>query len=246
MLVREYLEGVASMPFAPIDDIIGPGTLVVLAPHPDDETLGCGGLIAGARALGRRVEVVVITDGSGSHPGSRTHPPARLAALRRAESRCAAEALGLSSAHVTHLDLPDAAPPTGAVLAEALDAIESVLRACGAKTLCVTWRHDPHCDHQAAAAMADAMAARLPDLHVWHYPIWGLLLLPPDQVIDASGPVGYRLDIAPWLEAKRAAIRCHVSQMTTLIDDSPDGFQFDDRTLAPFLQPFERFIEASR
>lgn len=246
MLVRDYLDGVARMPFAAIDDIIAPGPLAILAPHPDDETLGCGGLIAGARSLGRRVEVIVITDGSASHPGSRTYPPARLAALRREELSRAAEALGLSSDRLTHLDLPDAAPPEGVARTRALDEIETVLRASEAQTLCVTWRNDPHCDHQAAAAMADTLAARLPHLRVWHYPIWGLLRLPPDQDIDSAGPAGFRLDIGAWLEAKRVAIACHASQMTSLIDDCPDAFRFDEEMLAPFIEPIERFIRADR
>ena len=245
MLVRDFLENIASMPFASLDDIIGTGSLVILAPHPDDETLGCGGLIAGAVARGRRVEIVVLTDGSGSHPGSQTFARERLAALRRAELERAAEALGLSSDHLTFLNLQDASPPVGATLSKALDAIEAILRESEAQTLCVTWRHDPHCDHQAAAAMADIMAARLPNLRVWQYPIWGLHLSPA-QVIDSLGPVGHRLDIGPWMQAKRAAIQCHASQMTALIADSPDAFRFDEETLAPFLQPVERFIEADR
>lgn len=40
-----------------------PGPVVIVAPHPDDETLGCGGLIARRAAEGRRIVVVVITDG---------------------------------------------------------------------------------------------------------------------------------------------------------------------------------------
>src|SRR5690606_16204888 len=44
--------------------------ITVIAPHPDDESLGCGGLIAALAADGRAVQVVFVTDGAGSHPNS--------------------------------------------------------------------------------------------------------------------------------------------------------------------------------
>ena len=58
--------------------------LLVLAPHPDDESLGCGALLAQAFA-GVGAHVACLTDGAASHPGSRLVPPDQLAAIRRAE-----------------------------------------------------------------------------------------------------------------------------------------------------------------
>ena len=62
--------------------------LVVLAPHPDDETLGCGALLARA-FLGAGAHIICLTDGSASHPGSRHWTPARLAAQRRTDHKLA-------------------------------------------------------------------------------------------------------------------------------------------------------------
>ena len=78
-----------------LDDIIGGGTCLILAPHPDDESLGCGGLIAACVAAGRPPLVAVLTDGAGSHPNSRTYPPDRLRAVRAQEVRTAVGMLGL-------------------------------------------------------------------------------------------------------------------------------------------------------
>jgi len=74
-----------ALPTGTLEEVAGSGTCLVLAPHPDDESLGCGGLIAACCAAGRPPVVAVLTDGSGSHPGSRAFPPTRLAAIRKAE-----------------------------------------------------------------------------------------------------------------------------------------------------------------
>ncbi|MCW2867942.1 MAG: methyltransferase protein, partial [Marmoricola sp.] len=86
----------------------GVARLVVVAAHPDDESLGAGGLVATAVRAGLTVSLVVATAGEGSHPGSPTHAPADLARRRRQETDAAARALGLDPGHgVRQLDLPD-------------------------------------------------------------------------------------------------------------------------------------------
>lgn len=81
-------------------------SLLVLVAHPDDETLGAGGLIASAASAGASVTVVIASDGEASHPRSRTHPPARLAAIRRAEVTAAVSRLH-PDAQLVFLGLPD-------------------------------------------------------------------------------------------------------------------------------------------
>jgi hypothetical protein len=83
----ELLEAAQSFPVSSLEQHIGEGGLVVVAPHPDDESLGCGGLIAEARAEGRRTRVVVVSDGTGSHPASKAYPKERLRDLRENEAR---------------------------------------------------------------------------------------------------------------------------------------------------------------
>ena len=66
-----------------------PARFLLLAAHPDDETLGAGGLLARLARDGVRCDVVVLTDGEGSHPDSPTHTPARLAEVLPAGSAVA-------------------------------------------------------------------------------------------------------------------------------------------------------------
>ena len=68
---------------------------VVIAPHPDDEVLSCGGLLQGLATLGRPVQLISVTDGSASHPGSRRWPVERLSVVRPQESAQALHRLGL-------------------------------------------------------------------------------------------------------------------------------------------------------
>jgi LmbE family N-acetylglucosaminyl deacetylase len=238
------MHAVRQLPVIAPDVFIGEAPLLVISPHPDDEALGAGGLIASARRAGRRVVVVMLTDGGGSHPNSRRYPRDRLIALRKAEAARSARELGLSRGDLVHLDLPDGnAPSEGPLFERTVDALAALASDVGAASVFVSWEHDPHRDHQAAALMACALRVRDPRLKLWFYPVWGWHL-DGDTPIDEAPPSGCRIDVAPWLAAKRAAIAAHLSQTTDLIDDDPEGFRFDDRTLAPFLGRYEYFIEA--
>jgi LmbE family N-acetylglucosaminyl deacetylase len=233
----EVLPALAALPIGTLEDVTLGGGLVVVAPHPDDESLGCGGLIAAACAAGVAVRLVVVSDGVGSHPNSRRYPPAKLRALREDETREAAAALGLSTEAITFLRLPDRHVPThGAEADAAIDAIVAAARDVRADTLCVTWRHDPHCDHTASAQLVDAAAAGL-CARVFAYPVWGWTL--PAETEVGAMPAGLRLDVSQHLTAKAAAIAAHRSQTTDLIDDDPDGFRFTPEKLAPFLDRYE-------
>lgn len=235
------LDRMAALPFADLDGIIGGATALVLAPHADDESLGCGGLIAEACARGLPPVVVVLTDGAMSHPSSRSYPPPRLRAQRRAEARAAVAALGLGSGRLHFLDVPDGrAPREGPGMEEAAVRVADLARACGARTVLTTWEHDPHADHAAAHAIARA-AARLVGARVVSYPVWGWAL-PRRARLPVAPVAGARLDIARHLPAKRRAIAAHESQHSGLIADDPQGFRLPASLLSAVDRPFEVFL----
>ncbi|ODN71895.1 PIG-L deacetylase family protein [Methylobrevis pamukkalensis] len=209
--------------------------LVVIAPHPDDESLGCGGLIAGCRAADLPVTIVIVSDGAGSHPGSQLFPGPKLAELRRGEAVEAAHRLGVPAEAVHFLDLPDRAVPFHGT--EANQAADRVAGLCaGADVVAVSWRHDPHIDHKASFILARDAVRRVPGAGLWEYPIWGLTL-PPQTSLDSPPVAGVRVRIDPYLEAKRRAIAAHASQTTDLIGDDPDGFRLTPDMLARFEAP---------
>lgn len=241
MMQAAFIDQAESLPFGSLTDLCGQdGGLVIIAPHPDDETLGCGGLIAQASAERRPVVVIIMTDGTQSHPNSVKFPAHRLAEVRRLESRQAAELLGIDSDNIIFLGLPDGALPDDG---ESFSAtVESVVRTCQtarAAALFCTWRHDHHPDHKAAWRIATQVQNRMPQLRLWAYPIWGRALPAP---IAEHTPAGYRLDIAPHLAAKQSAIQAHRSQVTDMIDDDPNGFRLSPAVVSVFERPYEIFL----
>lgn len=238
-----FLAAARVLPFAGLAEITG-GRALILAPHPDDESLGCGGLIAEACAQNQLPVIAMLTDGAGSHPNSRLYPAPRLRQTRRDETLAAVACLGLPPDNVSFLDYPDTrAPLDGPALHGAADRIAALLRRHGCRSIVASWEDDPHTDHLAAhrAAVLAAQACGVPHRA---YPVWGLLLA-DDTAVTAAAPSGFRLDVSAHLPAKRRAIRCHASQQAGLITDDPDGFQLQPEFLALFDTPAELYFEAT-
>jgi LmbE family N-acetylglucosaminyl deacetylase len=232
---------IRALPLGALADAIEPGPLLVIAPHPDDETLGCGGMIAMACDAGRPVFVLVLTDGAASHPKSKIYPAPRLKRLREAESREAARNLGLPAANLSFLGLKDAqAPHRGEAADQAAQAIADHAKACGARTIFTTWRHDPHTDHLAASRLAGHAASKC-GAALYEYPVWGYTL-PPRRLLPAETITGFRLDVSAHLAAKRRAIACHRSQLGQVITDDPEGFTLDPQFVELFTARWEAYI----
>lgn len=208
--------------------------LVVVAAHPDDDTLGAGGLTAWAARHGVRVSILVASDGEGSHPSSPTHTPAQLAARRRAEAAAAVSALA-PSARLILLGLPDGrlrnheAAVTAAVVEQVgIDGLSTLILS--------PWQHDRHPDHEAVAR-ASALAAARTDARHDTFPIWAWHWgSPADLPWDQARLAG--LDETD-LVRKREAISRHTSQVRPL-----SGRPGDETLLrAPFLAHFDRPVE---
>lgn len=231
-----------TLPIGGLDEIV-PGTAMILAPHADDESLGCGGFIAASCRAGRPPLVVVLTDGVGSHPASPTWPPDRLRARRELETRNATALLGLPAERLAFLRLPDTrCPNDGPDFAVAVETLSSLAAEYGCDTLLAPWTHDPHCDHESAWKMGQALAHR-DRLPLLAYPVWGWLIASETE-IDAAPPAGWRLDITTDLQAKATAIQAHESQYGDLISDDPTGFRLPAALLAVFEAPYEVFLRS--
>jgi LmbE family N-acetylglucosaminyl deacetylase/SAM-dependent methyltransferase len=214
-------------------DVPGRGEhLVVVAAHPDDETLGAGGLIASASTSGARVTVIIASDGEASHPESRTHTPGDLADRRRREVYAALAELA-PDAEVVLLGLPDGRLP------EHRAEIATAIKHAGGTHVVTPWRGDHHPDHEACAQAVD-------DLHAgvrhWEYPIWAWHWADPESAdLPSSRLRRIGLDAATRA-AKSRAIECHASQHRPLSDAPGDEALLGSHVLEHFRRDVEVFV----
>jgi LmbE family N-acetylglucosaminyl deacetylase/SAM-dependent methyltransferase len=224
---------------APTLDLAGIGHLVVISAHPDDETLGAGGLIAECSARGTEVTVVIVTDGAASHPGSPT-PRRELAEIRSREV-VAAVAMLAPSALVRQLAFADGETrEQKADISSALRVVLADIPTDG--TLVVApWRGDGHRDHRVVGEIAAPLAAQL-GLTFVEYPIWMWHWASPDD------------DAVPWellrsfaldenaRRAKATAIAVFESQVRPLTPEYGDTAMLTPEFLQHFEQDTELFI----
>lgn len=220
-------------------DLDGVARVVVVAAHPDDESLGAGGLLARCARLGVPASVLIVTDGDASHPRSPTHPRAALGARRRAESVVAAAAVGVTEDRLTHLGVGD-----GTVAQHEDDVVAAIVDLVGDgrdALLIAPYRGDRHPDHEAAGRAA-AIAATRTDARLLEYPIWLLHAAEP-SAFDGAGLVHLALDDGER-EAKDAAIAAHASQVHPLSDEPGDEVLLGAHVLARFRTGIERYVVA--
>lgn len=213
--------------------------LVVVAAHPDDETLGAGGLVAMAHAAGTAITIVNVTDGEASHPNSPSHSPSRLAAIRIDEARSAARELGAGAP--VRLGLPD-----GEIAAHE-DALTDELRAlldgfgAGGAVCAATWRYDGHPDHEAVGRAA-ATACGDTNTELLQYPVWMWQWASPDDVRLRSCTPAV-LTLPPAVQAAKCRAISHFrSQLLPLSEDPADAAIVPTHVLRRFTGPTETYF----
>ncbi len=209
--------------------------LVVVSPHPDDEVLGCAGIMQSAAATGIAVHVISVTDGEACYPDQPLWPPLRLRDARRRELASAMRELGLDATHVTPLGLPD-----GGVTAredELTQAVASQLVV--GDVVLAPWVQDGHPDHEAVGRAALAAAEK--HVRVLQYPVWAWHWLDPNAV-SAPWSAATRIPMTTAaLQRKATAIRTFATQIGDV-----DGLNCDPilphHVTARFHRPFEVLI----
>lgn len=189
--------------------------IMVFAPHQDDETLGCGGLIALKQSVGAKVQVVFLTDGSRSDAAL---DPQILATVRQQESLQALKILGVSPHQIHFLAQPDGGlqqlpdPARQALIAQ----IVQLLMLYQPQQVFVPHRQDRHYfgDHEATYALVRAAIRQLDIMPtLYQYPVWlfwQAILVLDLKLSELAGSV--HLSIDRVLERKRQALACYRSQ----------------------------------
>ena len=196
-------------PFGSLDDL--PRRVLVVAPHPDDEVIGVGGVLAFHGQRGDAVRIVICSDGADGDPGGLAQ---NLESARMEESRRAARALGLGEApDLVSLGLPDGAlGATEAFVPRLREAIE----AFDPELVYAPSPQELHPDHRATARAVCAALATGRTRRVHFYGI------------NSQVTANLLFDTTPFVEAKQAALECFTSQLA--YHDMPKKAQSFDRS----------------
>lgn len=195
------------------------GRILVIAPHPDDEVLGCGGTMARLADMGSSVEVAIVTEGK---------PPRydRVGVAKiRAEATAAHVLLGVRSTH--YLDLP-AAELDGIPHADLNAAIGALIEATMPDTIFVPFVGDIHLDHQLV--FRSTMVAARPRQASYPRTILAYETLSETNwsapyVEPIFAPTVY-VDIASTLDRKLAAFAAYESQCCVFPNErSPEAIR---------------------
>lgn len=171
----------------------GVQAVLVFAPHPDDEVIGCGGLLALLSKQGVYVKVILVTDGSG---GGGLPPGADL--IRQSEFQKAIQILGVSN-HESWLE------PDGDVRSHA-GLTQRVMSVCQERSwdwILIPNEYDYHRDHQViASTVSDIHRQLLHASKLWAYEVW--------SPVQAS----HILDITEVYERKMRALHEHATALS--------------------------------
>jgi LmbE family N-acetylglucosaminyl deacetylase len=184
-------------------------TVIVFSPHPDDETLGCGGTIIKLLREGYRIKVVIMTDGSHSHSTvlkiNNDPSPGELAIIRKQEVLNATKVLGLSSNDITFLDFEDGSlqvniDNASKLITDYLDQQNDIMR------IYTTHEKDSHRDHKATGIIVNNVVTTIKlKVPLFSYVIW------PGENLDSTNL--FVEEISDVLETKRKAINEYKSQI---------------------------------
>lgn len=195
--------------FLMIDDIsrnsslLNCDNIVVIAPHPDDEVIGCGGAIASACKNGSKVGVVYITNGSHGTASGRVDE--KLIDIRKKEALAGLRELG--DIHTKFLGYSDGNFRASRWVAlEVIELIKSF--STNQKVVLFSpWAFDDNCDHMEVAKLTKMIV----DIgggkfirEIWQYEVWSPLV--PNMIL----PLG------KFAATKERAIGKHKSQLTKI------------------------------
>jgi LmbE family N-acetylglucosaminyl deacetylase len=214
---------------------------IVVAAHPDDETLALGGAIAAMAASGMAVIVVTASDGEASHPLSTTVTPDELRALRRSESRRALRVL--ADGHPGNVLNVQLHLRDGHLAALQEDLTYQLLKYLTPKDLCfATWEFDGHPDHEAVGRAAK-VASEESGARLLQYPVWMWHWATPDER-SIPWDRARRIELSDvHQQRKQSALECYTTQILPIGDALGDEAIVAPTDLLHFQRPFEVVFE---
>lgn len=194
---------------------------MVFSPHQDDETFGCGGMIAQKCEQGISVFVVFLTDGRGS---SNAESKTKIVQIRKQEAIKALTILGVEASKIHFLDKQD-----GKLLNlnieekhQIISQIAELIKDYQPEEVYVPHKKDCHRDHEASYNLVkSAIREAGIDTELIQYPVWLFWRAPLFVMLKLPDiAAAYCVSIASVQEKKKQAIAAYTSQLNGL----PHGF----------------------
>lgn len=216
---------------------------IVFAPHQDDETLGCGGLIALKRKQGVPVWVVFMTDGQGCYPDFVPISPEECAKIRKQEALEALKIIGVDKSHTFFLEHRDSSliDLQGQQRQAALQEIQELLIKLEPQEVYVPHHKDGHSDHILTHDLVREAVRNLSmQADFWQYPVWSLWHMDGFDDLAANNFKDFCcLSVKPVQKQKSAALKQYRSQYQPVANQYkvlPFGY------MSFFTSPYEIFV----
>jgi N-acetylglucosamine malate deacetylase 1 len=228
---REALRMVGTTaPHQAVEFTGSPERVLVIAPHPDDEVFGCGGSLALRAQRGDHITIVYVCDGArGTESG---HHNAALVTTRKDEAAAGRSALGISSAVVHYLDIPDGT----AGAHEVTKGLRKLFPEARWDAIYAPWFGDEHPDH--IASLNGVLGIAQPEQSLWLYEVWSPL--PASSYVDMSSVLLHK-ELAAQAHASQLASRGYTSGVLGL--NAYRGMQIGATSAEAFLRCMARDMQ---
>jgi LmbE family N-acetylglucosaminyl deacetylase len=173
--------------------------VLVVAPHPDDEVIGCGGTAALAARRGADVQVLVVFDGGAGDPDGRFERDGYVK-RRREEALRGGQLLGVSGYHFWALE--EGHRPTEEELEEGALRLAELVEQLQPELILAPWEGEDHPDHESVARAVQRMV----ELTDFDGEVWGFEIASPFQA-------EHLIDVSTVWERKLQALGEHRTQL---------------------------------
>lgn len=208
---------------------------MIIAPHPDDEVFGCGGLIAKLTKMDKQVEVLFLTDGGASHEKCCNLADHRIGNRRRCLARKAGKVIGLVNDNLIFLDGKDGRLPRriDPAFESVADDIGGHLKQFMPEAVFCPHPFENWADHVAAAEITAAAINRLKERlrpQLFYYCVWFWHNMPLRRALFLNWKRARLLDIREQISVKKDAIDIYLQDL------APCGIPWVGQLPAPLVK----------
>jgi LmbE family N-acetylglucosaminyl deacetylase len=200
---------------------------IVLTPHPDDETLGAGGLIFDLQRNGVPIKIIAVTHGENSYENVKN-----LGDIRKQEQEKALLTLGINPENISRLNITDSSVQSFETELESY--LHSIIT--GPVNIIAPWKNDYHPDHESVGRVAERIASQTKSSLIFYFFwTWHHALI---ETVSSLPLYVYPLSLQAR-RLKREAINCYQSQLFTFQDQDPI---LPENLLTPSKRNFEVYL----